>query len=142
MGKNLKGKELGKGLSQRKDGKYSAGFLSTSGKRVEKYFSGFQEARRWLEIARENDGNNGLRISPGITYSEWFEYWLENFKAKTIRRNTYRNYIDRYQNNIKPVIGNMKLTDIKPMHCQSVLNRMEKEYAGSTIHMTLLKCLR
>jgi hypothetical protein len=36
MGKNLKGKELEKGLSQRKDGKYSARFITGNGKRVEK----------------------------------------------------------------------------------------------------------
>lgn len=44
MGKNLKGKELGKGLSQRKDGKYSARFITGNGKRVEKYFDKLQEA--------------------------------------------------------------------------------------------------
>ncbi len=37
MGKNLKGKELGAGISQRKDGRYSARFVTSSGKRVEKY---------------------------------------------------------------------------------------------------------
>ena len=38
MAKDLKGKELGKGLSQRKDKKYSARYVSKSGKRIEKYF--------------------------------------------------------------------------------------------------------
>ena len=37
MGKNLKGKELGPGLSQRKDGRYSARFVTSCGKRIEKY---------------------------------------------------------------------------------------------------------
>ena len=35
MGKNLKGKELGAGISQRKDGRYSARFVTSSGKRIE-----------------------------------------------------------------------------------------------------------
>ena len=38
MGKNLKGRELGKGLSQRQDGRYSARFVTKTGKRTEKYF--------------------------------------------------------------------------------------------------------
>ena len=42
MSKNLKGRELGKGLSQRKDGRYSARFVTKSGKRLEKYFESFQ----------------------------------------------------------------------------------------------------
>ena len=33
MGKDLKGKELGKGLSQRKDGTYMARFVDRYGKR-------------------------------------------------------------------------------------------------------------
>lgn len=44
MAKNLKGKELGKGISQRKDGRYSARFVSSSGKRIEKYFDTPNEA--------------------------------------------------------------------------------------------------
>ena len=38
MGKNLKGKECGKGIYQRKDGLFSARFVSRTGKRYEKYF--------------------------------------------------------------------------------------------------------
>ena len=39
MGKNNKGKELGKGILQKKDGKYLARFTSRTGKRREKTFS-------------------------------------------------------------------------------------------------------
>ena len=138
MGKNLRGKELGKGLSQRKDGKYSARFISVSGKRIEKYFDGIHEAERWLADARETDSKNGIGLSSDITYNEWFEYWLENIKGKTIRQNTRRNYHERFEKNISPVIGRMKLCNLKPLNCQQVLNEMEKDYAGSTIYQALL----
>ena len=49
MGKNLKGRQLGKGLSQRQDGRYSARFVTKAGKRTEKYFDTLPEARNWLE---------------------------------------------------------------------------------------------
>ena len=35
MGKNLKGKEIGKGICQRKDGKYSARYTAKDGSRKE-----------------------------------------------------------------------------------------------------------
>ena len=38
MGKNLKGKECGKGICQRKDGLYYARFVDKTGKRHEKYW--------------------------------------------------------------------------------------------------------
>ena len=55
MGKNLKGKECGKGIYQRKDGLYSARFVNEQGKRQEKCFSTGQEARNWLEKAKYED---------------------------------------------------------------------------------------
>ena len=49
MGKNLKGKECGKGIYQRKDGLYHARFVDKAGKRHEKYFQTIPEARNWIE---------------------------------------------------------------------------------------------
>ena len=45
MGKDLKGKELGKGLSQRKDGKYSGRFVDRFGKRTQVYGSTLKEVK-------------------------------------------------------------------------------------------------
>ena len=36
------------------------------------------------------------------------------------------------------MIGNLLLTDVKPMHCKMVLNRMEPKYAGSTIRQAYI----
>jgi len=66
----------------------------------------------------------------------WFEYWID-LKKKMVRPNTSRNYTERYQRNIKPVIGNMKLVDVKPIHCQKIMNDMADEgYKTTTIYQT------
>jgi len=52
--------------------------------------------------------------------------------------NTRRNYRERYKHNIQPVLGKMRLTDVKPMYCKMVLNQMEADYAGSTIRQTYI----
>ncbi len=52
MGKNLSGKNLEKGMTQRKAGIYSVRFISLSGKRREKHFKDYQDARKWLAKAR------------------------------------------------------------------------------------------
>lgn len=139
MGKNLKGRELGKGITQRKDGRYVARFVAIRGVRVEKKFLSLQDARAWLAKAREEDKNGG-RLEPNsfAKVNDWYEYWMDNIKEKTVRPNTSRNYKDRYYMNIKPQIGNMFLQDVKPMHCQRVLNMMEKRYSGSTIYQTYI----
>lgn len=45
MGKNLLGKEIGRGISQRKDGKYRARFVSKSGKRIGECFDNLRKAK-------------------------------------------------------------------------------------------------
>ena len=52
MGKSLRGKECGKGICQRKDGLYSARFVTKAGKRQVKCFSSLPEARNWLDDAQ------------------------------------------------------------------------------------------
>ena len=57
MGKNLKGRECGKGIYQRKDGLYSARFADRAGKRHEKYFPTVPEARNWIADAKYADAH-------------------------------------------------------------------------------------
>ena len=72
-----------------------------------------------------------------MTVDAWFEFWINNLIAD-LAPNTKRNYRERYQRNIQPVIGTMRLCDVKPMHCKIVLNRMEATYAGSTIRQAYI----
>lgn len=51
MGKNLKGKECGKGICQRKDGKYAARYTAKDGSLKERHFDTLPEARNWLADA-------------------------------------------------------------------------------------------
>lgn len=136
MGKNLKGKECGKGICQRKDGLYCARFVDRYGKRHEKYFSTVPEARNWLDDARYEDKHN-IFVSTDMTVNDWFEYWIKHIVGD-LSPNTRRNYSERYSRNIQPVIGDIKLTDVKPLHCKMVLNEMEADYAGSTIRQAYI----
>lgn len=136
MGKNLKGKECGKGISQRKDGLYCARFVDKCGKRHEKYFSAIPEARNWLDEAKYADKHNAF-IPSDMTVDDWFDYWINNIVGD-LALNTQRNYRERYAHNIQPVIGKLKLSDVKPLHCKMVLNSMDENYAGSTIRQTYI----
>ncbi len=137
MGKNLKGKECGKGISQRKDGLYCARFVDKYGKRHEKYFSAIPEARNWLDDAKYADKHDNVFVPSDMTVDTWFDYWIKNIVGD-LALNTRRNYCERYEHNIQPIIGSMKLSDVKPLHCKMVLNAMDKDYAGSTIRQTYI----
>lgn len=133
MGKDLKGKKLPAGICQRKDGLYTARFTSKSGRRVEKFFKKVNEAKKWLEDAKYEDKHNNIGASSQMTVDAWFDYWINEIKKPTVRWNTVRNYTERYEHNIKPYLGNMVISEVKPLHCQNVLNGMNEKYKGSTM---------
>ena len=137
MGKNLKGKECGKGICQRKDGLYYARFVDQNGKQHGKYLPTLPEARNWLEDAKYADKHGDFFVPTDVTVDEWFQYWYDNI-VNDLAPNTRRNYEQRYKQNVQPVIGRMKMTDVKPMHCKTVFNRMEDRYAGSTIRQAYI----
>ena len=137
MGKNLKGRECGKGIYQRKDGLYSARFVDRAGKRHEKYFQTVPEARNWIADAKYADAHAEVFVGTDITVDEWFDFWIENIVGD-LAPNTLRNYRDRYKNNIQPVIGRIKLADVKPMHCKKVFIEMDADYSGSTIRQAYI----
>ncbi len=137
MGKDLKGKELGKGITQRKsDGKYLASFAVSDGRRVSRTFDTLKDAKQWQADVKYEDAHQMSVVSDTMTVNAWYNSWSKQ-KEKLVRPNTMRNYRDRYERNIKPVFGRMRINDVKPIHCQEVLNRMAEEgYAGSTIEQT------
>lgn len=147
MGKDLRGRELGKGLTQTKDRKYHARFLSKAGNRPERAFRTLPEARNWLAEAMYADSHDAKAVCPDthddvsvpneMTVNDWFDYWIEGIVGD-LAPNTRRNYRERYVHNIKPVMGDMRLSDVKPMHCKKVLLQMDKTYAGSTIRQTYI----
>lgn len=137
MGKSLRGKECGKGICQRKDGLYSARFVSSEGKRQVKCFSSLPEARNWLDDAKYADKHENIFVPPDMTVDVWFEFWIENIVGD-LAPNTLRNYRERYVHNIQPVMGKMMIANVKPMHCKKVLLSMDADYAGSTIRQTYI----
>jgi len=81
MGKDLKGKELGVGICQRKDGLYTARFVSKrTGKSIHKYFPKLQECRKWYADAKFNNEHGGIDASGDMIVTAWFEYWIGEWR--------------------------------------------------------------
>lgn len=140
MGKSLTGRSLEKGITQRKDGIYAARFTSLCGKRREKHFKLYQDAVKWLKVAKLEDeldftGVPNSDVFGDYTVDEWYHYWIDTFKSR-LSPNTLRNYRDRYEIDVKPRIGKIRVRDIRPMHCQHIFNSMYDEYANGTMYQT------
>lgn len=136
MGKDLKGKEIGAGIVQQSNGTYFARFVDKFGKRRTKRSKKLQEVKQWLADATYIDQHSDLDQATDMLVDAWFDYWI-GIKKQTVRPNTVRNYSERYERNIKGVIGNKLLTDVKPIHCQKIFSDMADEgYKTTTIYQT------
>lgn len=135
MGKDRKGKELGVGISQRKDGLYTGRFVDKYGKRRQKYFKKLQECRQWLADAVYQDKHSDMRHLEDLTLDAWFDVWY-SLNKESFRYNTLKARKLRYMNDIKPVIGHMLITEIKSIHCQNVMVSLREKYSRSTLSQT------
>lgn len=125
MGKSLKGKELGKGISQRKDGLYQARFVNRFGNRqtiYDKTYKGITKKLREEQFADDREINV---VSSNITLNEWFDTWMGTCK-KNCRNNTKQTYIIHYKR-VKKALGWRKLNNLNLIVMQEAINSLHTD---------------
>lgn len=126
MGKDLKGKELGKGFSQRKNGVYCARYIDRFGKRKSLYNVDLRILRKQYQDAIYENNHEMSVIDENITLSEWFSIWLLGYKVNFIRENTKLYYTRVFRKHIEPYLGEYKLNKITKLNCTQLLNIAKK----------------
>lgn len=126
MGKDLKGKELGRGLSQRPDGRYMAR-AQVEGQSIVLYGWKLKELKKELALAVDEAKRSNLL--PGmdgksITLSEWFEEWYAKYKAPTLKGGGSASYKRKFLNYYGVRIGSKFLSDIRQLHVQTAIADM------------------
>lgn len=126
MGKSLKGKELGKGISQRKeDGLYIARFTNRFGKRQvisDRTYNGIQKKLREAIIDDEKAVNS---ISCNMTLDEWYDKWINTCK-KNCRSNTKETYARHYKR-VQKALGWRKLNKLNLVVIQEAINELRTD---------------
>lgn len=125
MGKDLKGKECGSGIRQLNTGVFEGRFIDRHGKRVSLYDRNLYRLKNRIEKEKTNVKNVSLK-SENITLSQWFNTWLTVYKYETIRPNTKRIYVQVFEKHIEPVLGNMKINNIKQLDIKRLINDLDK----------------
>lgn len=137
MGKDLKGKELGKGLVQRKDGRYY--FRQTyKGTEIVLYGYNYQDLKKKAAKAKV-EIDNKLELETRYTVAEWFEEWFTIFKTPTIRPQSVAPMKRKVASTYMPYIGKIKLSELKSMDIQKATNALleEGKYANGSISEAL-----
>ena len=72
-----------------------------------------------IAAAKRGEGVTG----GNMTADAYFELWLKTYKAsKDLTPKSLSMYGEKYRNYIQPVIGSLRLRDVKEIHLQSILN--------------------
>lgn len=126
MGKDLKGKELGRGLSQRPDGRYM-GRAQVSGHSIVLYNWKLKDLKQALAIAIDEAKRSTLM--PGIsgksiTLNDWFEEWYTKYKAPILKDGGSAAYKRKFVNYYGVRIGTKMLADIRQLHVQTAIADM------------------
>lgn len=127
MGKDLKGKELGDGLSQKKDGRYCARFTDRFGRRPEYKSKSLSECRKWLKEQKAMDTLEQNVVDDGITLDQYFLTWLDIHKYGIIKDNTKAGYIVHYKKHISPIFGKKKVSEIKKIQIKALYNNEHRQ---------------
>lgn len=122
MGKSLNGKELGRGITQRKDGIYQGRFVNRFGKKQTIYASTLNEVRQKLRNAQYEDEKSLNVVTKDITLDEWYEVWMDTCK-KNCRASTKESYATHYRR-IQKALGWRKLTSLNLIILQQAINEL------------------
>ena len=126
MPKDLKGKELPRGIYQRKDGRYEARAL-INGIKIQLYNFNLKELKAEFEKRKEEAKQGVDKKLSNITLDEWFDEWFTRYKVPKIKETSINPMKTKYRANFGRLIGNMKVADIRNMDIQDVINTMQRE---------------
>lgn len=125
MGTSLSGKELGVGITQRKDGLYQGRFTNRFGKKRTVYGKTLVEVRQKLRFEQYENEKAINVVTKEVTLDEWFGIWMDTCK-KNCRNSTKATYMGHYKR-IQTELGWRKLTSLNLIVLQQMFNLLESD---------------
>jgi integrase len=124
MGKDLRGKELGKGLLQRKDGMYCGRYNDLFGVRQTLYNRDLRILEREMQEAIYEMNNRTNIVEDKTTLDDWYSKWLFVYKNPVIRPSTKMHYEHIYRKHISPSLGKFKICEITQLQIKALINKL------------------
>lgn len=84
---------------------------------------------------------NGNYFNERITFSEYKDKWIKEYAEPNLKHSTISSYLTALKR-IEPVLGDMKLINIRPIHIVEYINMISKDGMRKDEHYKLIKDLR
>jgi integrase len=128
MGKDLSGKKLGNGISQRKAGDYEGRYIDSYGKRVSIYRVSLSDLKKELLI-RKSAVATPSPVRKLYTVEQWYRQWMEVYKYE-VRDSTRLVYSQVYEKHISGSLGKLPLPEVTSLAVKKFLNQLKKQGLG------------
>lgn len=140
MGKDLKGKELGKGFVQRKDGNYYFRFTSKTGRRIGDYDASLSNLKKRAKKIMAEDELGVVVNDSKYTLNYMFDLSMKVYRLRELKESTISNYQQNYNRYVRNGLGKHRIVLIKPREIMNFFNKISKKYSLSVCR-TLKACL-
>lgn len=138
MGKDLNGKELGRGFSQRKDGRYEARAV-ICGTKIDIYDMNLAKLRKDFEAEKARVLRDEKNVRPNVTFGEWYLEWFQKCKSPQLKSDVSRKTYDRkVRNTYCKILGDKRMENISQMNMQAATTELiEKGYTDRSVREAL-----
>lgn len=138
MGKDLNGKELGRGYSQRKDGRYEARAV-VNGIKIDLYDMNLSTLKKAFELEKARVLRDEKNIRPNVTFGEWYAEWFEKCKSPQLKSDVSRKTYDRkVRNTYCKLLQDKRMEDISQINMQTATTDLiEQGYTERSIKEAL-----
>lgn len=119
-------KKLPKGITLRKDGIY-VGRFTFRGERKVFYDTDIKKLEKKMSDAKYEMEHGTYRRPEKMTYEEWFQIWINDYKKNDVKDGTIDLYKVCYESYIKPFLARLKLSEINGTDIDRVFQNMAKK---------------
>lgn len=142
MGKDLFGKNIGKGISQRKDGRYEARAV-INGVKINLYNMNLSQLRKDFDIEKTKVLRNEKNNRSNMKLDEWFEEWFEKCKKPKLKSEaSMKTYKRKIKNTYIRLLGKKEVENISQINIQDATNQLMQEEYGYRIIRESLNVLK
>ncbi len=135
MGKDLNGKELGRGLSQRPDRRYEARAV-INGVKIDLYDMSLPNLKKAFEAEKARVLRDEKGVRPNLKFKDWYLEWFEKCKSPQLKSDVSRRAYDRkIRNTYIRILGDKKIDEITQINIQDATNELisDENYATRSV---------
>ena len=113
------------------EARVTTGRDSGTGKQIQKSFTGKtqREVREKMQAAAVAVNENTYTEPSKLTVAQWLDIWIDGHCADK-KYLTIKHYKSTADTHIKPALGNIRVSDLTPLHIQQFYNSLMRKPAG------------